>query len=549
MIENFFSRFVHLVDQQKLHRFYSRYSDAIYTSLVSRLEQETPTPYLTYLLNDLDGLSRIRIYIAKFGGAIIGQLQPFLDDQKHIGYIRAKQGYQLKDVYDFKLGFQEMLWECITDYNGNLINSNDQININDILFFYHLVDYSNYFLSFSFLQTREEIIQRRANQIEELHRYAARVVSVFDEEQILAYANQAVHDIFGIYGSFLINSDTPGQQNVWNQTRLVGIQVAEYVVEKLAVPAAESLTAFAINADNRDGLLKKFFDYAVFNDFKAICVPIRGQNENLRLLLFVHNSGTIFEFGKVDMTLLLQLSFFTGAVLSNYWMISELGDKKTELARLLRRLISLQEAERKKIAADIHDTVTQALTGIGYKVLFCQELQNKEPARLGKELKHLTVNINSALSQCRKMIVNLRPSILDDFGIVAALKKIISDFREETLVSTRFRHTNELQLPSDIGIALFRILQESLNNIKRHAQASHVTISLFLNENRMICLDVEDDGLGFDLQYKKKRSRNSGFGLLTMRERAEDLGGRLEVVSRKGDGCHVTATIPLQDAK
>ncbi len=226
-------------------------------------------------------------------------------------------------------------------------------------------------------------------------------------------------------------------------------------------------------------------------------------------------------------------------------MFSELAYKQEELHKLTGRLISIQEEERKKIAADIHDTVTQALTAIGYKALLCQELMEKDPSRLDDELNRLVLNINEALKQSRQMISNLRPKILDDLGIVAVFQRTLTDFQADTSLKMSFMAPKGLDISTELGTVFFRILQESLNNIKKHAKASKVDVSLSLIDRNQVCLVVKDDGQGFNIAQDNQSDRHSGLGLLTMRERAEDLGGQFEVTSREGEGCQIKVSLPL----
>jgi two-component system sensor histidine kinase DegS len=225
-------------------------------------------------------------------------------------------------------------------------------------------------------------------------------------------------------------------------------------------------------------------------------------------------------------------------------MVSEVSRKQDDLRNLTRSLISVQEDERKKIAADIHDTLTQMLTAIGYKALLCQELMENNTPRFKYEFTLLIDNINDALSQSRQIISNLRPKILDDIGILAAFRKVISDFQQETNFKINFICPGELLVSPNIGISLYRILQESLYNIAKHAHPSKVDIHLTLIEGEGLFLVVEDDGVGFD-----PSQHSNGLGLMTMRERAEGLGGEGRVYSSPGKGCRVEINIPLKEGE
>ena len=226
-------------------------------------------------------------------------------------------------------------------------------------------------------------------------------------------------------------------------------------------------------------------------------------------------------------------------------MFSELAEKQEELSRLTGRLISVQEEERKRIAANIHDTLTQSLTAIGYKALLCQELQDRDPSRLTAELNGLVLSINEALKQSRQMISDLRPKVLDDLGIIAAFRRALLTFKEDAHIEVNLKSPAHMEVGSHAGIVFFRILQEALNNIKKHAQATKVDVMLTIVEENQVRLTIKDNGIGFNPHQINHGLTNSGLGLVTMRERVEDLGGRFEIATDNGVGCRITATVPL----
>ena len=141
----------------------------------------------------------------------------------------------------------------------------------------------------------------------------------------------------------------------------------------------------------------------------------------------------------------------------------------------------------------------------------------------------------------RRLAVELRPAVLDDFGLVPALERLIDAFAEQSDVRVDFGSAlGERRLPSDVETALYRVVQESLTNIVKHANARNISVSLVRRESGVAAV-VEDDGAGFD----QRTMRAEGIGLLGMRERLALLDGRLEVESRPGAGTTVVAEVPL----
>ena len=206
----------------------------------------------------------------------------------------------------------------------------------------------------------------------------------------------------------------------------------------------------------------------------------------------------------------------------------------------LRRVVEGQELERRRLARELHDETGQALTSIllGLKAL---EERSKDPASRAatEELRELVV---STLQDVRRLAVELRPSALDDFGLVAALERLAESFAEQTGISVDFQTAlADERLPEEVETALYRIVQESLTNVVKHAQARRVSILLARKDGAVKAV-VEDDGQGFD----PAEQTDEGYGLMGMRERLALLGGRLEVESGHDSGTTIAAEVPVQ---
>jgi signal transduction histidine kinase len=205
----------------------------------------------------------------------------------------------------------------------------------------------------------------------------------------------------------------------------------------------------------------------------------------------------------------------------------------------LRRVVETQELERRRLARELHDETGQALTSIllGLKRL---EEQTDDPISRAatEELRELVV---STLQDVRRLAVELRPSALDDFGLVAALERLTRSFADQTGIAVDFQTSlPEGRLPEDVETALYRIVQESLTNVVKHARARRVSILLTRRDGAVKAV-VEDDGRGLD----PGESRDGGFGLVGMRERLALLGGRLEIESGRDGGTTVAAEVPV----
>jgi signal transduction histidine kinase len=205
----------------------------------------------------------------------------------------------------------------------------------------------------------------------------------------------------------------------------------------------------------------------------------------------------------------------------------------------LRRVVAAQEVERRRLARELHDETGQALTSI---LLGLKSLEESLGAGASHEavagLRELVV---STLQDVRRLAVELRPKALDDFGLVAALERLTASFTDQTGIAVDFEPAlPDERLPSEIETAVYRIVQESLTNVVKHARARNVTVVLTLRARSLKAV-IEDDGEGFD----PAEAREDGVGLVGMRERLSLLGGKLEVESSRSGGTTIAVEVPL----
>ncbi|MEX2210987.1 MAG: GAF domain-containing sensor histidine kinase [Gaiellaceae bacterium] len=206
----------------------------------------------------------------------------------------------------------------------------------------------------------------------------------------------------------------------------------------------------------------------------------------------------------------------------------------------VRRVVEAQELERKRLARELHDETGQALTSIllGLKALE-DAIAGDEARAAAASLRELVV---STLQDVRRLAVELRPSALDDFGLIPAVERLADTFREQTGIEVALEaRLSEQRLPSEVETALYRIVQEALTNVVKHAGARRVGI-LLAQKNSSVAAVVEDDGVGFD----PRAGSEEGLGLAGMRERVGLVGGRLSIESAAGAGTTLVAEVPLR---
>jgi two-component system NarL family sensor kinase len=216
------------------------------------------------------------------------------------------------------------------------------------------------------------------------------------------------------------------------------------------------------------------------------------------------------------------------------------------LRTLTHRLVQAQEAERGRVALELHDNITQLLCAV---LVRCQTLADNLSAREGpskQEARKLREMLGQTADEVERISRDLRPSVLDHLGLVAVLRDASTEFADRTGVSIKLARVQlAARLPADTELTLYRIFQEALRNVEKHARARHVTVCLRL-QGAFVQLVINDDGIGFDPDHHPARRKGKGgLGLLSMRERATYAGGTLKVKSVRRAGTEIEVHIPL----
>jgi len=206
----------------------------------------------------------------------------------------------------------------------------------------------------------------------------------------------------------------------------------------------------------------------------------------------------------------------------------------------LRRVVAAQELERKRLARELHDETGQALTSILLELRSLEEAGSTEEARAAAtQLRRL---VTETLQDVRRLALELRPKALDDFGLVPAIERLAGAFSEQTGIRVDFETAlPDERLPSEVETALYRIVQEALTNVAKHAQARHVSVTLSRKDTSVTAV-IEDDGRGFEAAG----TDGAGLGLVGMRERLGLLDGRLAIESTVGSGTTIVAEVPFR---
>jgi PAS domain S-box-containing protein len=225
-----------------------------------------------------------------------------------------------------------------------------------------------------------------------------------------------------------------------------------------------------------------------------------------------------------------------------------LKKSRTELRRLSSQLINIHENESKRIGAELHDGIAQTVSAIKMRaeIAHMQLLENKDNSEVKKSLESIIVISQGAVEEIRRLSRNLRPAMLDNLGILPTVSWLCQEFEKTCswVNIDKFIDIEEKEVVNPLKIVIFRIMQESLNNIAKHSEANLVNLSLKQADGR-IHLTINDNGGGFDVeQALNSEQSNKGLGLTSMKERTELSGGSFFIESVKGAGTTVKASWP-----
>lgn len=222
----------------------------------------------------------------------------------------------------------------------------------------------------------------------------------------------------------------------------------------------------------------------------------------------------------------------------------ELQDSYKEIRELASHLQNIREEERISMAREIHDELGQQMTVLKMDVAWLEKKLAASDTAAREKIQELRKGLDQTIHSIRRIASELRPSVLDDMGLGAAIEWQLREFQKRSGVSVSFENRKgEFILPDAVKTNLFRIVQESLTNVARHANATTVSIKLLRDANQIRLL-IKDDGIGFE---KQKAPANKTLGILGMKERTAMLGGSYEISSTPGKGTLVTVTIPVME--
>jgi signal transduction histidine kinase len=276
-----------------------------------------------------------------------------------------------------------------------------------------------------------------------------------------------------------------------------------------------------------------------------VCLPLKSKGRALGIINMACSGER--SFTESDFKLLDSIGHHVGLAIENSILYKDAKEKEQIRGQLLSRAIGAQEEERKRIARELHDEYGQTLTGLVMSIESLEVITPSTETRVREKLQHAKALVSRALDDIRKLTLDLRPSTLDNLGLVSTVRSYAQNHLEAQGIHVDFRSKGlRTRLAPPIEIALFRIIQEAIHNIIKYAVAHNVKIQLEAKDGKITAI-VEDDGKGFDVEavLKNKMERQS-LGLLGIEERAGLLGGTFSIESQGGKGTRLTVQIPFE---
>jgi len=401
------------------------------------------------------------------------------------------------------------------------------------------------------LRERTEELQAQAEKLSVFNTLAVAISQSLDLKEVLYPALDKVLELTKVKAGWIVLFDGQGEgfelaafrglpeevvhanvQRAWEQCvcgAILGLASFNLVHNVLCCPCAAA------------GYIEK--ERPIFR----ACVPLKSKDRVLGVMSLTDSaSNHVQEFTQDTLEMLTIIGQQIGIAVENARLYEELRQKEALRKQLLQRVIAVQEEERKHIARELHDETSQALTSLIVRLQVLEQAGSL--AEVQAYLEGLRTETAKTLAKVHDLALELRPRVLDDLGLVAALRHYFRDYESKFRLPVDFQvlGISSQRLPPQLETALYRMVQEALINVARHAQAQSVSV-LLEKRGPSVVVTVEDDGRGFDVaQTMGSHLQKSNLGLYGMQERASLLGGTVTIESSPGTGTTVFVEIPLE---
>jgi PAS domain S-box-containing protein len=361
--------------------------------------------------------------------------------------------------------------------------------------------------------------------------------STLESEEIATRLLEIMRSVAGLTAAVISRNDQEGNLRIW---RSAGVEDLWPRV-RFTPEAKRARKAALENHEQQHFKLRRpgsEDEYLV-----GLCLPLGVRNRIVGVLEAYGQES----LAQGDMTeIISSLTSQAASALENAWLYEELGDRERALQDLVKKLLGAQEEERRRVAYEVHDGLAQVAVAAHQNLQAFARRHAPEAERGRRELDRILGQVRATVSDARRVIANLRPTALDDLGLAAAISLEVEHLGEEGYHVDYEEHLGDERLPGEMEITLFRVTQEALTNVHKHAGTQWVSIELRRRDGE-VYLEVRDSGRGFDPAALETLGSGPGerVGFAGMRERISMLGGELKIQSRPDAGTSIAATIPL----
>lgn len=360
--------------------------------------------------------------------------------------------------------------------------------------------------------------------------------STLEQDEIVSRLLQIMQRVSNLTAAIISVPNEDGRLSIWHS---VGVEdlppriryAPEAERARLAVLRDEEQRLFRLK------LLNSESDY-----FAVLCLPIRVRHRIFGVLE-AYGSEALMEDDMVE--ILGSLAGQAASALENARLYRELGEREQSLQGLVGKLLGAQEEERRRVAYEVHDGLAQVAAAAHQHLQAFARRHQPTEERARQDLERILRLVRGTVSDARRIIAHLRPTTLDDFGLAATVSLEVDSLREEGYFVEYEENLGDERLPTNVEIALFRTAQESLMNVRKHAQTKRVVMKLW-HKTDEVCLEIRDQGRGFDPDAAYAASGpGERVGLAGMYERITMLGGDFEIDSQPDEGTLVKVSVPL----
>lgn len=394
-------------------------------------------------------------------------------------------------------------------------------------------------------KVREDELRRRNRELIALNAVASAVSTPLPANEILSRALGQVLTALDLEIGWVFVLAEDGQAQLAACQGLVSDLTAVTFPDCKCGLALSENTSFIVEATDQRCALRHALPSTGRPPTYHATVPLPAGGRILGALSVA--AASPHPFDQTEMALLATVGQQMGVALENARLWEELRQKERVRGELLARVIHAQEEERQRIARELHDSIGQSLNALVFGLNAVSTAMEQTPDQISDLVERLKISASDTVKELQSLIYDLRPSLLDDLGLIRALRW----YAQERLQPLEIEVTLDApggakRLPADVETALFRISQEALTNIAKHAQAQRVSITLQLGP-AWVTLEIIDNGVGFVVPHTlSEPDGRRGWGLLGMQERAVLLGGELVIESEPGCGARLSVKLPLE---